>query len=87
MTVSKALAVHRTKQRAAAALEAVAADMDTLQAESRAVLARYTELEVQYLAIERRAQIAETMERHLRQRIAELEQPWYVRWFGLGESR
>jgi hypothetical protein len=86
MRVSRKVEVDRTKQRAAAALEAIAGDMDTLQAECRAVSARYRELEASYVELERILHVSQTVERHLRQEIASLERPWYVRWFSTGES-
>jgi hypothetical protein len=86
MRASRAAELAHVKQTAAKALESVAAEHDTLRQQCQILSGSYTDLEQRYLALVRAHTAGLAIERDLRAQIAALARPWYVRWFGLGDT-
>jgi uncharacterized protein involved in exopolysaccharide biosynthesis len=86
MKLTHAAQLAAVKRQAATVLDSVATEHETLRQQCHALSASYADLEGRYIALEQRHANCEAIERHLRQEIAQLERPWYVRWFGLGDT-
>ncbi len=86
MKRSHRAALTAVKRQAATVLESVATEHETLRQQCHLLSATYTDLQGGFEALSHRHANCEATERSLRHEIAQLERPWYVRLFGIGDA-